>query len=258
MDKLLFSEGGQPLHLDDLEFLQGSFQGSLLSFISALGNYIIGGCAITYEHDAVHWTPGYISYQGKVYRVDSGSLPHVEDDPLYWVFSHKTTARKVFADSSEHPTQESYTASLSLNEEGASVSAYGFPRLGKDIARVTDRKVTASGSVGIVGFSQVSRLSGILTLRLVPSAYPLSSSFASIAISGGKNLQAEPITLSPSGCRISLSTNGALSMRRADVGFSHQRIDEETIFSMIVSWSSAAGEASSDASSVDAGIRGRR
>ncbi|KXB75633.1 hypothetical protein HMPREF3185_00722, partial [Porphyromonas somerae] len=49
MNKLLIHEGGQPLHLDDLEFLQEVATSPLQSLISSWGNCILGGCEITYD-----------------------------------------------------------------------------------------------------------------------------------------------------------------------------------------------------------------
>lgn len=108
MNKLLFSEGGQPLYLNDLDFMQSAFSEALRGILSTYGNVILSGCEIlppdaTTGNLTVHsWEKGYMAIEGEVYQVDKGSLSGVENATLYWKVVSIEGQKEIFENSSEH------------------------------------------------------------------------------------------------------------------------------------------------------------
>lgn len=104
MNKLLFSEGGQPIYLDDLNFMQNAFAETVKGIVSTYGNVILSGCKVTFNESAsrYEWTEGYIVINGEVYKVEAGSLAGSEDTVLYWKTVSTEGQKEIFENSSEH------------------------------------------------------------------------------------------------------------------------------------------------------------
>lgn len=102
MNKLLFNEGGQPLYLDDIAFLQSAFSDCIKGMISTYGNVILSGCSVTYSNGKANWEEGYISLNGEIYKVNAGSITAAESDQLFWVAKFSEEQKEIFENSSEH------------------------------------------------------------------------------------------------------------------------------------------------------------
>lgn len=193
MNKLLFSEGGQPFSLDDLEFLQNGSVEPLRAIATSLGNCILGGCAIAQEDMTIRWTDGYISFTNSVYRVQAGSLVKKSAlEKLYWVFSRSVENIVIFEDGSEHPTREVYSARLIASETNPSeayLDANLVPYLGKNIARRPHLSYTSS-VVEVLDFQELSPYTGVLTVRF-SGALPLSTPFGTFELSGVVHLNGQ-------------------------------------------------------------------
>lgn len=260
MDKLLFSEGGQPLHLDDLEFLQTSVQAPLSSFIAALGNYIIGGCVVTIDAQSktAKWTMGYIAFGGKVYHVAAGSYVMADlSHRLYWVFTSTQGATKVFGDGSEAPTQQLNTATL-ISSPVAPVGEFLADDtalvLGEHIARVPHLNCSVNNVAGlrVLAFTELNAHTGVLTLSLEKGAYDYNSSLATISVQGMARYCAAPTPISSGGAILELAGDGKIYLRRAvadGASVSHYRLDSSALACFVVSWDNASASSSSSADS---------
>lgn len=191
MNKLLFHEGGQPLHLDDLEFLQEAVGSPLSAALTAFGDCIISGCVISSVPDTtpVHYqlSAGYVALRGKVYKVEAQYLGFVHPRlSYYWQVSESDEELKTFEDGSEHHTQRHCIAKLlpwdgSVFPEGVVASYKQTPRLGEDFARRPQVSATYDGSGRIVEFVELSRYSGVLTFAFDSStALPINGYFATL------------------------------------------------------------------------------
>lgn len=248
MNKLQFNEGGQPLHLDDLEFLQDATVSPLQSLITSWGNCILGGCEITYDKTthAHHWTSGYIAYQGSVYRVSAGTIDQVDQaDTFYWLFSKTETASKVFEDGAEHNTQVVYVAQLvSMRfapEDGDYIADSNLPRLGVDFARSPRLNYSYSGLGSVVNFTELSRYSGILTLRFERTDdIPTTGSFGTFLLSGINNMAGRYSFVDPNMPPTDIDVvNGKLTCRQKlgeGVNRSHATLSHRTYVSILLSW----------------------
>lgn len=248
MNKLQFNEGGQPLHLDDLEFLQDATVSPLQSLITSWGNCILGGCEITYDKTthAHHWTSGYIAYQGSVYRVSAGTIDQVDQaDTFYWLFSRTETASKVFEDGAEHNTQVVYVAQLAsmrfAPEDGDYIADSNLPRLGVDFARSPRLNYSYSGLGSVVNFTELSRYSGILTLRFERTDdIPTTGSFGTFLLSGINNMAGRYTFVDPNMPPTDIDVvNGKLTCRqKLGEGFnrSHATLSHRTYVSILLSW----------------------
>ena len=248
MNKLQFNEGGQPLHLDDLEFLQDATVSPLQSLITSWGDCILGGCEITYDKTthAHHWTSGYIAYQGSVYRVSTGTIDQVDQaDTFYWLFSRTETASKVFEDGAEHNTQVVYVAQLAsmrfAPEDGDYIADSNLPRLGVDFARSPRLNYSYSGLGSVVNFTELSRYSGILTLRFERTDdIPTTGSFGTFLLSGINNMAGRYTFVDPNMPPTDIDVvNGKLTCRqKLGEGFnrSHATLSHRTYVSILLSW----------------------
>lgn len=248
MNKLQFNEGGQPLHLDDLEFLQDATVSPLQSLITSWGNCILGGCEITYDKTthAHHWASGYIAYQGSVYRVSAGTIDQVDQaDTFFWLFSRTETASKVFEDEAEHNTQVVYVAQLvSMRfapEAGDYIADKNLPRLGGDFARSPRLNYSYSGLGSVVNFQELSRYSGILTLRFERTDdIPTTGSFGTFLLSGINNMAGRYSFVDPNMPPTDIDVvNGKLTCRqKLGEGFSrsHATLSHRTYVSILLSW----------------------
>lgn len=266
MDKLLLSEGGQPLHLDDIEFLQGSCQGPLATFLGALGDYIIGGCVITTDTDnkTIQWTGGYIAFGGKVYKVSPGSInmpSEMELWQLYWTFNCTIGGLKIFGDGSSLPTQELYHATLSASSDtplGEYMVADTAPVLGRDIVRLNRLAITISkvSGVEVLSVAELSDHSAVITLRLNGASYVYNSQVCAISVEGMGQYHCAPVTLRSSVAYLETASDGKIYMRRIaspdGSSTSHYTISEPMVVGLLVSWdkttasSSSGGQDSSD------------
>lgn len=223
MNKLLFSEGGQPLHLDDLSFMQEAIASPLKALTRSWGNCILSGCELRLSQDNADfsWTEGYISFQGDIYRVSAGSLEQVnQSDTLFWIFTKNEEGRKVFEDGSENNTQALYSARListrDTPESGLFIAHDQLPRLGVDFARSPRLKYSYEGQGVLVEFAELSRYSGMLTLCLQPAEFIANASqFATFKLQGVNNMSGYAlITNAPSGYPTSISlVNGKLLLK---------------------------------------------
>lgn len=248
MNKLQFNEGGQPLHLDDLEFLQDATVSPLQSLVTSWGNCILGGCEITYDKTthAHHWTSGYIAYQGSVYRVSAGTIDQVDQaDTFFWLFSKTETASKVFEDGAEHNTQVVYVAQLAsmrfAPEDGDYIADSNLPRLGVDFARSPRLNYSYSGLGSVVNFKEFSRYSGILTLRFERTDdIPTTGSFGTFLLSGINNMAGRYSFVDPNMPPTDIDVvNGKLTCRqKLGEGFnrSHATLSHRTYVSILLSW----------------------
>ena len=248
MNKLQFNEGGQPLHLDDLEFLQDATVSPLQSLVTSWGNCILGGCEITYDKTthAHHWTSGYIAYQGSVYRVSAGTIDQVDQaDTFFWLFSKTETASKVFEDGAEHNTQVVYVAQLAsmrfAPEDGDYIADSNLPRLGVDFARSPRLNYSYSGLGSVVNFKELSRYSGILTLRFERTDdIPTTGSFGTFLLSGINNMAGRYSFVDPNMPPTDIDVvNGKLTCRqKLGEGFnrSHATLSHRTYVSILLSW----------------------
>lgn len=248
MNKLLIHEGGQPLHLDDLEFLQEVATSPLQSLISSWGNCILGGCEITYDKTTSvhHWNDGFIAYQGSVYRVSAGTIDQVDQaDTFYWLFSRTETASKVFEDGAEHNTQVVYVAQLAsmrfAPEAGDYIADKNLPRLGVDFARSPRLSYSYNGIGSVVNFQELSRYSGILTMRFEPKdALPTTGHFGTFLLSGINNMAGRYTFVDPNMPPTDIDVvNGKLTCRqKLGEGFSrsHATLEHRTYISILISW----------------------
>lgn len=101
MNKLLFSEGGQPLYLDDLDFLQNSFADSVKGLASPFGNVILSGCVISSSDNKTSWTDGYLVIDGEIYKVDAGNISNPAPVTIYWKVVRTNEQLEVFENNSE-------------------------------------------------------------------------------------------------------------------------------------------------------------
>lgn len=108
MNKLLFKEGGQPLYLDDLDFMQSAFTETVKGIISTYGNVILSGCnippaiAIAGRPSSYSWEEGYIAINGEVYRVENGSFDGSLNADLYWKVVSTEGQKEIYENTSEH------------------------------------------------------------------------------------------------------------------------------------------------------------
>lgn len=248
MNKLQFNEGGQPLHLDDLEFLQDATVSPLQSLVTSWGNCILGGCEITYDKTthAHHWTSGYIAYQGSVYRVSAGTIDQVDQaDTFFWLFSRTETASKAFEDGAEHNTQVVYVAQLAsvrfAPEDGDYIADSNLPRLGVDFARSPRLNYSYSGLGSVVNFKELSRYSGILTLRFERTDdIPTTGSFGTFLLSGVNNMAGRYSFVDPKMPPTDIDVvNGKLTCRQKlgdGINRSHAALSHRTYVSILLSW----------------------
>ena len=141
MNKLLFSEGGQPLNLDDLEFMQTSTIDAIKALASPWGN-----CVLTenwelrsFSDDGVWvWTDCMVSINGEIAYLPASSLDissaYGSDTKAYIQLSSREDNVKTFADGSQHPTRKIYRAEMKV----------GIPPIESDVIPVIGKNVKSS------------------------------------------------------------------------------------------------------------------
>ena len=248
MNKLLFSEGGQPLHLDDLEYYQTATHGPLEALLASWGDCILGGCEITYDKTTSEhrWTAGYIAFRGKVYRAEAGVFAQVEQaNNFYWLFSKSEEAVKTFEDGTEHPTQLVYRAQLVSTrhdpEEGDYIADRHLPRLGVDFARSPRLNYIYDGQGEFLNFKELSRYSGIITLYFDKGTeLPSTGHFGVFRIAGVNNMEGRYAFTAPElSPRVIDVVNGKLLLRKAYEDSTPSlplKIDRRTYVSILISW----------------------
>ena len=115
MNKILFSEGGQPVYLDDLQLLQQNMTDIFNLASAALGagkvsGYVLGTRSIT---DDVHWacSAHKIVVDGTVYDVPETKFDAPKaDKALYYVLSSTAVDRRVFENGQTAACQTAHTA----------------------------------------------------------------------------------------------------------------------------------------------------
>lgn len=261
MNKLLLSEGGQPLHLDDIAFLQDALSSPIEAIVSSLGNCILAGCGLSSKSDNPAHTllaEGYIAIGGKVYRVDAKDMGTIRGGAeLYWELSSVEGEPKSFDDGEEHNTQRSYKATLiswagSVLPEGL-VPYRSTPRLGDDFLRRPTIQAVYEGAGRLVEFVELSRYSGIITLAfdnsvgLVTNGYFATLDLKRYELNGAVtpiyNTQGKAVQVSnPIGDTIAITLlNGKLTAKRETAtegggSSSHIAFAHNAKVSFLVSW----------------------
>ena len=129
MNKLLFSEGGQPLNLDDLEFMQTSLIDATKALASPWGNCVLtGNWEPTFPSGGgvMEWKDCMVYVNGKLAflpasALDSAVIKSSHEVSAYIEVLGNEEASKTFADGSQHPTRKVYRAEMkigSLPESG--------------------------------------------------------------------------------------------------------------------------------------------
>lgn len=248
MNKLLFSEGGQPLHLDDLEYYQSATHEPLEALLASWGDCILGGCEITYDKTTSEhrWTSGYIAFRGKVYRAEAGVLAQVEQaNTFYWLFTRSEQAVKTFEDGVEHPTQLVYRAQLVSTrhdpEEGDYIADKYLQRLGVDFARSPRLNYVYDGQGEFLNFKELSRYSGIITLYFDKGVeLPATGHFGVFRIQGINNMDGHyAFNAGEFGPRVIDVVNGKLICSKTGEDAAHAqalRFDRRTYVSILISW----------------------
>lgn len=181
MNKLLFHEGGQPLHLDDLEFMQESLINSFKVIHHNVGNCILWGAEVD-RHGFVTCNPGAILYNGRVYEIPERiAIDHLrgdgtfdyEEEHLYWEFWEQEQGHKTFENGTEKATQLRCQARLVASLTPLSLVPFkSIPRLGhrstlsKPLAEIN----VTSEYLSLVDCSVLSRHSAVLTLKVLRDA----------------------------------------------------------------------------------------
>lgn len=92
MNKMLNPDGGVPLKLTDIAYMQDAFRNALEGLLRGFGkggNVRIAGCVVTRlvlttGEVIVNWSSGWLALHGEIFVVPSGSLNVERNDTLYW------------------------------------------------------------------------------------------------------------------------------------------------------------------------------
>lgn len=130
MDKILTHEGGQPLYLDDITFMDKAIRESFGGLLRMFGNdqnvYLTNLNVVQESPGVVRWDAGYIALSGEILPVLAGSITVNPALPLYWhvAVSNALNSNRVFDDGIARDCLEVRTATLNTTGEG------GFPETG--------------------------------------------------------------------------------------------------------------------------------
>lgn len=196
MHRLLLSEGGHPLTLDDIYFLQLALSTPIMAGLNAWGNCIVSGCEISVDATGKRTiSSGIIAFAGDIYQVYKHDLaPLGQGEELYWEFWGYGVGKKTYADGQGRHTQFINTAAL--RKWGAAPTGKTFaradtlPRLGVDILRATRRTFSYDGKGDVVDFQEQSAHSALVTFRFDDQTYPLNSTLGTLTIDGASHLHA--------------------------------------------------------------------
>lgn len=126
MNKLLFHEGGQPLHLDDLKFMQDATETMIKGIVSAFGDGVVSGCEIEDIKEEIYYKykpgymlrankPGFVIIKGELFYVPEGDVSSVEaEGKAFWVWkiNEEDTQVMDFENGSQHPIYRIRTACM--------------------------------------------------------------------------------------------------------------------------------------------------
>lgn len=108
MNEILFTEGGQPISLDDIKTLQESALTSIQAFASVLPDGVYG--KVFYSHPGgkltLRWEDSIVIARGKVGFLPKGSMPYNLDTDYYAAIVEEEGTTQEFADGSSHPTRK--------------------------------------------------------------------------------------------------------------------------------------------------------
>ena len=106
MDKLLAIAGGQPLHVEDWDFMQSSTISALAALIkSFLGNNtscILYGCEQSINGTTVSFSAGYIFMNGEIFSIPAVSFTQESNQSFYFQTNFTTSENRTFKDTSTH------------------------------------------------------------------------------------------------------------------------------------------------------------
>ena len=151
----------------------------------------------------------------------------------------------MFEDGAEHNTQVVYVAQLAsmrfAPEAGDYIADKNLPRLGVDFARSPRLNYSYNGIGSVVNFQELSRYSGILTLRFEPKdALPSTGNFGTFLLSGINNMAGRYTFVDPNMPPTDIDVvNGKLTCRqKLGEGFSrsHATLEHRTYISILISW----------------------
>lgn len=122
MNKMLNPNGGVPLTLTDLAYMQSatfdSFKSILNAFSKGTGNVRLAGCVVSWSDMSraakkVSWTAGYVGLHGEVFPVSAGSLDSVEEGTtLYWKITRVQEAQVTLENGQQAARRERSYATL--------------------------------------------------------------------------------------------------------------------------------------------------
>lgn len=187
MDKLLLHEGGHPLTLDDLTFLQSAIGDPLQALLSSLGDCIISGCEIhPYGSDRTDVTGGYIHYRGRIYTALPLQMPIAANaGELYYLLSTQEDGSRVYADGSEHQTKRHYIARLIWAKQAPEEPHIHMPsirRIGRDLLRrqMLEWECSIPGAL----FTELTPNGGILEFPLPVGEYAFNTVIGTFDLRG--------------------------------------------------------------------------
>lgn len=124
MNKMLNPNGGVPLTLSDLVYVQSAtfdaFKSVLNAFSNGTGNVRLAGCVVSWADTSraakkVSWTAGYVGLHGEVFPVSAGSLDSVEEGTaLYWKIIRVQEAQVTLQNGQQEARRERSYATLVL------------------------------------------------------------------------------------------------------------------------------------------------
>lgn len=248
MNKLLFDEGGQPLHLDDLAFMQKALSEPFETLLASWGNCILGGCRISIDRESgeTRVSSGYIAFGGAVYEVSAVNLGQTEQaDTFYWLFYTSREGQKTFENGNEEATRLRHYARLTSTREAPtsapSIADSLLPRLGVDIAPRPHQSYKYEGQGQLVEFRELSRYSGVLTLLLSgEESLPRQGYFATFSLTGINNMQGQWVDPTSERGRTIRLSNGKLYISEQDAPnsgtTSHLSFPRHTYITLFISW----------------------
>lgn len=127
MNKILFSEGGQPVYLDDLEQIQDnglSMNGALLRALTDYESaYLINPYQQSSVGDSVQIEQNAVVYHGEIIPFDEAHISNNDlvaaGNTILLCIKETSSVVRTFKDGSEHCCRVSYTAYISLDDTGA-------------------------------------------------------------------------------------------------------------------------------------------
>ena len=114
MNKLDTSNnGGMPVELDDLEWLDTAYRDAWKGLLSAFGNTLptsfkLSGCIVTVAGNTYSWTAGYIALEGEILKVDAGSVTVSNMHSAKWLLqeTYDISGNDQFFDTNSYDTYQ--------------------------------------------------------------------------------------------------------------------------------------------------------